>query len=156
MEEIWKDISNFEGLYQVSNLGNVKRILFKNGKYEIKKDKIKTKRIDKYGYDTVALCKNGKQKNYLVHRLVALAFIPNLLNKPQVNHIDGNKQNNNVNNLEWCSNSENQLHAYQNNLKKKYFGKEHWNFHLRYRHSHSASDRRSHSQDFQKDRNDIH
>lgn len=90
-KEIWKDIPNYEGIYQVSNLGNVKNKT-KNRKLHLRKD----------GYLDIPLCKNGKTKYYLVHRLVAMAFINNPNNYKEVNHKDENKQNNNVNNLEWC------------------------------------------------------
>ena len=98
IKEVWKDIEGYEGLYQVSTLGRVKnsrsgRIL-KGGKH-------------KAGYHQVILCKNGKVKYYLVHRLVAQAFIPNPQNKPQVNHIDEDKENNYVENLEWVTIKEN-------------------------------------------------
>ena len=105
MEEIWKDIKDYEGLYQVSNLGNVKRnnhILYK------------TKRT----YYGVILSKNNIKKYKNIHRLVAETFIPNPDNKPQVNHIDGNKLNNNKNNLEWVTISENGKHAYRIGLEK--------------------------------------
>lgn len=96
--EVWKDIEGYEGLYQVSNLGRVKnsrtgRIL-KFGKH-------------KNGYLQVILCKNGKTKHYYIHRLVAKTFIPNPQNKPEVNHIDENKENNHVENLEWVTHNEN-------------------------------------------------
>lgn len=91
MKEIWKDIKNFEGLYQVSNLGRIK-----NNKDEILKPAIKR------GYNQVTLCKNGERKYIGVHRLVAESFIPNPNNLPQVNHKDENKLNNTVQNLEFC------------------------------------------------------
>lgn len=78
--------------------------------------------ITKKGYLRVDL----KGKGYSVHRLVAMAFIPNPLNKPQVNHIDGNKNNNNVKNLEWCTNSENQKHAVANGLHRSLSGDDHY------------------------------
>ena len=101
MKEIWKDIKDYEGLYQVSNWGRVKSIKF--GKERILKQHINIKG----GYYYVCLLKNGKHKNYYVHRLVAEAFIPNSYNLPQVNHRDENKLNNNVDNLEWCTNEYN-------------------------------------------------
>ena len=102
MREIWKDVKNYEELYQVSNLGNVKskeRILLKsNGKVcsnILKKEKILKKNI-RQGYYAVKLYKNGNAKNIPIHRLVAETFIINLENKPCINHKDGNKLNNNI------------------------------------------------------------
>lgn len=117
--EEWKDVVGYEGYYQVSNYGRVKSIQRSvwNGKgYFINNGKILKQAKNKKGYPIVYLSKNAKQKTITVHRLVALAFISNPQNKPQVNHIDGNKKNNNVSNLEWCSNQENQLHAVINKL----------------------------------------
>ena len=94
MEEIWKDIKGFEGLYQVSNMGRVK---------SVRKNIILKNQIARKGYERVILCINNSPKNYFVHRLVANAFIPNPDNLPQVNHKDENKLNNRVENLEWCT-----------------------------------------------------
>lgn len=92
--EIWKDIKGYEGLYQVSNMGRVRSL----------KNKIILKPIkNTNGYLKVNLYNNRKMKTFLIHRLVALAFISNTENKPQVNHKDENKTNNCMNNLEWCS-----------------------------------------------------
>lgn len=108
MKEIWKDIPDYEGLYQASNLGNVKvldRVVnsgIKNNKTVIRKGKLLKKRINQ-GYYEVALSKNNKKRFLKVHRLIAITFIPNLNNLPSVNHKDENKLNNNVNNLEWCT-----------------------------------------------------
>ena len=101
IKEIWKPVVGYEGLYMVSNWGRVKSIKF--GKEIILKQHINIKG----GYYYVCLLKNGKHKNYYVHRLVAEAFIPNSYNLPQVNHRDENKLNNNVDNLEWCTNEYN-------------------------------------------------
>lgn len=103
MEEIWKDIKGYENEYLVSNLGRIKSI--KNGKNLIMK--LDT---EKKGYLSVKLYKNGKRKSYKVHRLVAIAFIENPYNKPEVNHIDAIRSNNNVNNLEWVTSKENIEH----------------------------------------------
>lgn len=119
MEEKWKDIKNYEGLYQVSNLGRVRSLnhIRKNGKSEnnvyITKGRILKAAIQNVGYMFVVLSKNGKTKGYRVHRLVAEAFIPNPNNYKCVNHKDENKQNNCVNNLEWCT------HEYNNNYGTK-------------------------------------
>ena len=97
-KEIWKTINNYEGLYQVSNTGKVKSLNYNH----TGREKILKNHKDKDGYLIVVLCKEGKQKTFKVHRLVAQAFIPNPNNLPQVNHKDENKQNNCVENIEWC------------------------------------------------------
>lgn len=115
MKEIWKDIRGYEGLYQVSNLGNVRSLNYN------RQNKIKNiKAVSNYrGYLKVSLSKNNIIKNKNVHRLVAEAFIVNPNNFPVVNHKDGNKHNNKIINLEWTTKSENTNHAYKNNLMKK-------------------------------------
>lgn len=121
MKEIWKDINEFEGLYQVSNLGNVKRIRFINKNTNKEQEMLKVKKLRKDGYYEVALYKNSKGKSKQVHRLVANAFIPNLDNKPEVNHKNGIKTDNRVSNLEWVTISENALHSsrvLRNNVRK--------------------------------------
>ena len=131
--EIWKDIIGYEGIYQISNLGRVKRLagkcLAKAGKYRTVSESILTCFPNKtrYNYLYVNLNNNGI-KQFRVHRLVAIHFIPNPNNLPQVNHIDGDKNNNSINNLEWCTRSENSQHAYDTGLKKPYTGiKDHGN-----------------------------
>lgn len=118
IEEQWKDIVGYEGLYQISNFGRVKSICrlvnTKSKGKETKRhiyEKILKNCINGCGYEYVCLSKKGKTKKHRIHRLVGEYFIPNPFNKPQLNHIDGNKLNNNINNLEWCNNSENMQHA---------------------------------------------
>lgn len=126
LNEIWKDIKDYEGLYQISNYGRVKSL----ERFLCKRHvlcKILKSGKDKQSYELVALSKANKLKTFRVHRLVAQAFIPNPDNKPQVNHIDGNKQNNNVDNLEWCTNGENGKHAWDNGLRTKKYGKDRYN-----------------------------
>ena len=97
--EIWKPIPNYEN-YEVSNLGRVRSLNYNN---QTDKVRILKLTIRKDGYTQIMLNKEGKKKTYQVHRLVAEAFIPNPQSLPEVNHIDENKQNNDVSNLEWCS-----------------------------------------------------
>ena len=106
--EVWSSVDGYEGLYSVSSLGRVKSHYF--GKERILRPRVVR------GYCTVALFKDGKRKNYFIHRLVAYAFISNPNNKTQINHIDGNKVNNRCDNLEWCTASENQKHAFSHGL----------------------------------------
>jgi hypothetical protein len=101
MEE-WKDIAGYELYYQISNIGQVKR----KDTGKILKNNIRN------GYEYVTLCVNGQRKKFYVHRLVAIAFIPNPKSYEQVNHKDGNKSNNKVDNLEWCTQKENLMHAF--------------------------------------------
>lgn len=107
-KEIWKDIEGYEGLYQVSNLGRVKS--------NLRKGRILKPSTTHDGYYNLTLSKNGQLKTYRVHRLVCSAFISNPLNKSEVNHIDGNKKNNSIENLEWCTRSENAKHAHKTGL----------------------------------------
>lgn len=111
----WRPIKGFEGLYEVSNIGNVRSLNYR------RTGEIKILRLYKNnnGYLKAVLCKDGKQCTKKVHRLVANAFIPNLENKPQVNHIDGNKQNNAVSNLEWCTILENIQHSWKTGLRNE-------------------------------------
>lgn len=115
--EIWRDIPNYEGLYQVSDLGRIKSLPKKrSGKFD--NSELILKSINKDGYIVVNLWKNKKKKTLRVHRLVAKSFIPNPKNLKIINHIDGNRSNNSVNNLEWCTYSRNTQHAYDIGLNK--------------------------------------
>lgn len=119
MLEIWKEIEGFENYYEVSNLGNVRgvdRLIPWNGTTRNQKGKMCRLIEDGAGYIRVDLNKNGKRKLKSVHRLVAGAFLPNTENKPEVNHIDGNKKNNILENLEWVTRSENMKHAVDRKL----------------------------------------
>lgn len=122
MIEVWKDIVGYEGLYQVSNLGRVKSCekMISHFRGGLRKLKEKERKLvfDSDGYLVVDLYKNGKGKMNKVHRLVALAFIQNTENKKCVNHKNGIKSDNKVENLEWCTDSENQFHAFATGLKK--------------------------------------
>lgn len=105
MKEVWKDIQEYEGLYQVSNLGRVRHLPYTikwGGKLEHRPLKESNQHKSTGGYCIVVLSKNSKSKKFLVHRLVAKAFIPNPDNLPEVNHIDEDNTNNKVNNLGWC------------------------------------------------------
>lgn len=119
MKEIWKDIPNYENYYEVSNYGKIRRIkYYDNGnKKERKLPYYLTQRIEKDGYLRVALTKHNKTKYYFVHRLVASAFLKQDKTRNVVNHKDGNKENNFVGNLEWCTIQENNLHALKNGLR---------------------------------------
>lgn len=120
IEEVWKDIKGYEGLYQISNLGKIKSLgrYYHSGMYnkvkKYQKENIRKTEKLKNGYIKVTLCNNGKLKGYLVHRLVAEAFIPNPSNLLQINHKDENKENNNANNLEWCSSKYNMNYGNRN------------------------------------------
>ena len=130
MAEEWKDITGYEGMYQISNLGNVRSLVRDRCNGGVLKEKILRNRPSKSRtgavYYQVALFKNGKRKNFSVHRLVANEFIPNTENKPFINHIDGNPSNNHVSNLEWCTPKENTIHAWEMGLCKNslHFGKD--------------------------------
>lgn len=108
--ELWKDIIDYEGYYQISNLGNVRSVDRFDGVHD-RQGVIMKPKLMVNGYLQVGLRKHSARKWFCVHRLVAIHFIENPDNKPQVNHIDGNKLNNTVENLEWVTEKENQNHA---------------------------------------------
>lgn len=127
MEEIWKDITGYEGYFQVSNLGNFRSL---DRKVKYKKEgqlrnypgkSLKTETIVE-GYQRIVLMKKGVKKRFMCHRLVAQEFIPNPENKPYVNHINGNKSDNRASNLEWCTGEENVRHSFDilnHSMKRK-------------------------------------
>lgn len=116
MQEIWKDIQGYEGLYKISNLGNVKSMNYARRGYA----KILTPKKNNCGRLWVELTNCGNKKQFLIHRLVAMAFIPNPNNYPQINHIDENPQNNKVENLEWCTREYNiEYYLERHNPKKR-------------------------------------
>jgi len=110
-DEVWKDVVGYEGLYRISNQGTVCR-LYKNGKVNFMTPRILN------GYWRVKLCNGNTQKEYFLHRLIAQAFIPNPENKPEINHINGIKTDNRIENLEWVTRSENAIHATKTGLLK--------------------------------------
>jgi hypothetical protein len=109
--ENWKSVSGYEGMYEVSDCGRVRgvdrEVHCKNGDVQARKARILKQKADRQGYYIVCLCKCGKLQFMRVHRLVGYAFIENPENKPEINHIDENTQNNCVTNLEWCTRKEN-------------------------------------------------
>lgn len=120
MEEIWKDVNEYEGLYQVSNLGRIKSLEGKKIVFlkHLSKEKILIVKKNRCGYLYVGLSKDLKRKSYTIHRLIAKAFIQNPDNKLTVNHINGIKTDNRVENLEWNTSTENVYH--KNNILGKH------------------------------------
>ena len=114
MEEVWKSVIGYVGLYEVSNHGNVRSLKRATTSGKMIKPYVNTRN----NYVYVCLSKNNIKKQYRVHRLVMTAFSQEHRGM-QINHIDGNKQNNNLNNLEWCTQSENMKHAYRTGLEHK-------------------------------------
>lgn len=118
---VWKEVSGYEDFYQVNNVGEVRSLdrttTFSNGRVKSFKGQNLSLSVAGAGYLMAQLSYNGEKKKQYVHRLVAKAFIKNDSNKPEINHKDGNKLNNSVENLEWCTSSENKKHAYKNGLR---------------------------------------
>lgn len=121
MEE-WKEIYGYEGLYSISNQGRVKSHMKKSGFLHLK-ERIMKPTIKNNGYLQVDLTKIGIRKKFYVHRLVAEYFIPNPDNLPCINHIDHNRDNNSVTNLEWCTYEDNNIHSNNPDLKGRRIGK---------------------------------
>lgn len=122
MQEIWKDIPDYSGYYQASNLGRIKSLTFQNNllNKKISREKILKPKVSKDKCLRVNLWKDGKHRTYLVHRLIATTFLENLINtRMTVNHKDGNRMNNNINNLEWVSLKENIQHAFRSGLQNQ-------------------------------------
>lgn len=114
--EIWADVFGYEGKYKISNFGQLKsldrEVVSRGGMLITIKGKLKKPQINYKGYNKVLLNKNGVSKGYFIHRLVGIAFIQNPKNKPQINHKNGIRTDNRVQNLEWCTNTENQIHSF--------------------------------------------
>jgi hypothetical protein len=114
--EIWKDVVGYEGLYLVSDLGNMKSLPRGFTKGKILKPMLQR------GYANICLCKNGIIKRVRIHRIQAIAFIPNPENKPYINHKNGVRNDNRIENIEWCTNSENQKHSFDVLGRKPAYG----------------------------------
>lgn len=129
MKEIWKDVIGYEGLYQVSNLGRVKGLKRESKHYKggvrVYNERFLNPCLHKDGYLKVGLIKDGINKQHSVHRLVCSSFIENIYNKPQVNHKNGVKTDNRLENLEWSTSSENHKHAYKIGLRHQNGEKNH-------------------------------
>ena len=130
---VFKDVIGYEDEYEISSDGIVKskdRLCIDSlGRKRFRKGKVLHPDIAQNGYYRITLSKNGKRKQVYLHRLLAEHFIDNPNDLPQINHKDGNKLNNNINNLEWCTVQENTIHAYKNGLIHHVKGKDHPNYH---------------------------
>lgn len=121
-KEIWKDIPGYEGRYQISDSGKVKSLArVSKSKYpggNPVKMRILKSTINPGGYEVVILCKDAKTKCIGIHRLIATAFIPTINGKDHINHKNGNRLDNTIENLEWCTNQENQTHSWKHNSRQ--------------------------------------
>jgi len=111
-EEIWENVVGYDGLFKVSSLGNIVKLKDNNIDYYI------TKRISKHGYCIATFNFNNKTKQVLVHRIIAIAFVPNPENKPEVNHKNSIRDDNRIENLEWVTHKENCIHSYKYGLRR--------------------------------------
>jgi len=128
--EIWKDIVGYEGHYQVSSLGRIKSLrrpypASKFLKNRMTKEIILKNKISYDGYEVCAISKNGQRFESRVHRIVAFAFLEKVEGKNEINHKDGNKLNNSIDNLEWCDRGENVRHSFEKGLNKPHIGEKH-------------------------------
>ena len=124
MQETWKQIPGYIGLYEASDFGNIRTLRFTNsrGIVDRSRDRIMKQQTDKNGYKTIGLRDfNGIKKRYFVHRLIGITFNPNPLNLPEINHYDTDKSNNNIDNLIWCSGRDNLTHYYDK-MGKQFVG----------------------------------
>jgi len=130
---MYKDIIGFEDEYQISDEGVIKSkdrtCVDSLGRKRFRSGVILKPDVAQNGYYRVTLCKNGKKLQRYVHRLIAIHFIKNDKNLPQINHKDGNKLNNSIDNLEWCTVQENVIHAYKHGLINHVCGENHPNYH---------------------------
>ena len=114
-DEIFIDIKDYKGLYQISNYGRIKALNWKG----LGMTRIRKQQIDKNGYLRCTLSKDAKNKNFIVHQIIGKHFLKLIKHKPNINHIDGNKLNNKTLNLEWCDIRENNIHAFKNGFLSK-------------------------------------
>ena len=117
--EVWKDVVGYEGFYKVSNKGNVYSVARRDSRGNKRGGRTLKPKLHRNGYLHVGLCRDGKMKNKLIHRLVLEAFVENPNNLPEVNHKDEIKDNNNVENLEWCTSAYNVNHGTRNKRVSK-------------------------------------